>query len=170
MRPPAADEYPPFYETYVRLVPAGDVLSCLSSAPAALDALLSGVDSQQSRTGYAPGKWTFREVVGHVNDAERMFSYRALHMARGDRAELPGMEQDDWAACSNAKERELASLLAEFRALRNANVHLFSSFDEMTLDRRGIASGGGFTVRALVHIVAGHELHHRTVLRERYLG
>jgi len=99
-----------------------------------------------------------------------LFGYRALHMARGDRAELPGMDQDEWAAGSNAGNRRLEDLLAEFRGLRAANTALFSSFDEETLSRTGIASDCAFTVRAAAFIVAGHEMHHRDVLAKRYLA
>ena len=102
-------------------------------------------------------------------DTERVFSYRALSFARADENALPGMDQDDWAGVSNANERSVADLLGEFGGLRRANTALFASLGEEELSRRGVASGMEFTVRALIHIVAGHELHHRDVLRERYL-
>jgi uncharacterized damage-inducible protein DinB len=169
MRRPAAGEYATFYATYVDQVPDRPVLELLRREPARLEGLLAGLSPQAEQFAYAAGKWSIREVVGHVIDSERVFSFRALHMARADPAPLPGMDQEIWAAAANAGERPLASLLAEFRALRAANVELFSSFDDEALDRRGTASDCEFTVRALVYIIAGHQLHHTRVLAERYL-
>ncbi len=166
---PADTEYAGFYATYTRLVPDGDVLETLRTAPDDLEKLLASVTSEHEMFAYAPGKWSIRAVVGHVVDAERLFGYRALHFARGDTAELPGMEQDEWASASNAVGRDLSGLLNEFRALRTANALFFESLDDSTLSRTGIASGASFTVRSLLFIMAGHEIHHRGVLRERYL-
>jgi uncharacterized damage-inducible protein DinB len=167
---PAADECHDYYRTYTDLVPEGDVLATLAAAPDALEQALSTIEPSRETFAYAADKWTIRELVGHVVDTERVFAARALHIARGDPAPLPGMEQDDWVRDSNAGGRALADLLAEFRELRSANVRLFASFDTETLSRRGVASEMEFTVRAIVHILAGHELHHRQVLAERYLG
>lgn len=170
MRWPDPSEYSPFYATYIDRVPEHAILEVLAEAPPALEKLLAPVTREGERYAYAPGKWTIRQVVGHVIDTERLFAYRALHFARSDPAELPGMDQEIWSAASNAAERPLVDLLAEFRALRQANVALFGSFDEETLSRRGVASGVDFTVRALLHVIAGHEIHHRGVLRRLYLA
>ena len=171
MKRPRPDEHADYYAQYIARVPADRPLAAvLHEAPAELERLLSALPAARETFAYAPGKWTLREVLGHVIDAERLFSYRALHVARGDAADLPGMDQDEWAAASNAGERPVADLLSEFRGLRAANAALFASFDEETLSRRGTASGFEFTVRALIHIIAGHELHHRDVLRTRYLA
>ena len=170
MRRPDPSEYSPFYATYIDRVPERRIVDVLAEAPGALDELLAPITPEGERYAYAHGKWTIREVVGHVIDAERLFAYRALHLARCDPAELPGMDQEIWAAASNAAERPLADLLAEFRALREANTALFASFDEGIAGRRGVASGVEFTVRALIHVIAGHEIHHRGVLRRLYLG
>jgi uncharacterized damage-inducible protein DinB len=169
MRRPTANEHAPYYSTYVDRVPDRPILDVLRSAPSELAAVLSTVDPQDEGFAYAPGKWSFRQALGHVVDAERVFSFRALHIARGDGADLPGMDQNLWAEASAAGDRPLADLLAEFAGLRDANTRLFASFDEPTLDRRGLASGFEFTVRALVFIIAGHEIHHRAVFAERYL-
>ncbi|WP_419165596.1 DinB family protein [Candidatus Palauibacter sp.] len=170
MRRPGPDEHADYYAQYIDRVPADrPLIDVMREAPDALERLLAGLPAERETFVYAPGKWTCREVLGHVIDAERLFSYRVLHIARGDGAELPGMDQDEWAAASNAGQRSVADLLDEFRGLRAANAALFASFDDETLSRRGTASGFGFTVRALVHIIAGHELHHRGVLRDRYL-
>ncbi|WP_420448417.1 DinB family protein [Candidatus Palauibacter sp.] len=171
MKRPRSDEHADYYSMYIDRVPHDrPLVDVLREAPATLEALLSSLPTEREHFAYETGKWTLREVLGHVIDAERLFSYRVLHLARGDTAELPGMDQDEWAAASNSGERSVADLLDEFRGLRAANAALFASFDEETLSRRGTASGFEFTVRALIHIIAGHELHHRDVLRERYVG
>ena len=170
MKRPGPDEHGDYYSTYIDRVPDDrPLIDVLGEAPDALEALLANLPAERENFAYESGKWTCREVLGHVIDAERLFSYRVLHIARADSAELPGMDQDQWAAASNAAGRPISDLLREFRGLRNANAALFASLDEETLSRRGVASGFEFTVRALVHIIIGHELHHRDVLRTRYL-
>lgn len=171
MKRPGPGEHAEYYAAYVERVPDDrSPVEVLGEAPAALEALLSNLPAERETFAYADGKWTCREVLGHLIDTERLFSYRALHIARGDQAELPGMDQDEWAAASNAAGRPVAELLSEFRGLRASNTAFFASLDEDTLSRRGIASGAEVTVRAIIHIIAGHELHHRDVLRERYLA
>lgn len=170
MRRPEKSEYVDYYRTYVGCVPDEPVLDVLARAPAELESGLGSVRDEDETFAYADGKWTVRQVIGHVIDVERVFAYRALHIARSDPVGLPGMDQDVWMTGSNAHARPLSSQLAEFRALRAANVELFGSFDEEILGRSGLASGAPFTVRALVYIVAGHELHHRRVLEEKYLS
>jgi hypothetical protein len=167
---PSPDECQAYYRTYTDIVPAGDVLATLAAAPSDLEQLLAPVGASDEQFAYAAGKWSLRELVGHVVDTERVFAFRALHIARGDSTPLPGMEADDWVRGSNANERALADQLAEFGELRRANVRLFASFDADCLSRRGIASEAEFSVRAFVYIIAGHELHHRRVLAERYLA
>lgn len=171
MRRPRSDEHGPHYAAYIDRVPDHRPLAdVLDAAPRALQALLGKLPAERETFAYEPGKWTCREVLGHVIDAEWLFTYRALHIARADPAELPGMDQELWAAASNAAVRPISQLLREFRALRTANTVLFNSLDGETLRRRGIASGTEFSVRALIYIIAGHELHHRDVLRERYMA
>ncbi|MDE2945235.1 MAG: DinB family protein [Gemmatimonadota bacterium] len=171
MKRPGPDEHGDYYSTYIDRVPDDrSLVDVLGEAPDALDALLGDLPAERENFAYEPGKWTCREVLGHVIDAERLFSYRALHIARADSAELPGMDQEEWATASNAAGRPIPELLHEFRALRAANAAFFASLDDETLSRRGVASGAECTVRALIHIIVGHELHHRDVLRERYLA
>lgn len=167
-RRPGADEYAPFYAGYVGQVPDGDVVEQLERQLATGLDLFGGLSEPRLDHRYAPGKWSVRQVIGHVVDAERLFSFRALAFARGDAAAQPGMDQEEWMAGAGFERRSRESLLAEYEHLRRANLALFSCLDEAAFERRGVASGNAFTVRALVWIVAGHELHHRRVLGARY--
>ncbi|HEX7938141.1 MAG TPA: DinB family protein [Gemmatimonadaceae bacterium] len=168
-RRPAASEYAPFYETYVKLVPNENILSVLERGGAATQKVLRTIDETKSQHRYAPGKWSIREVVGHIADSERVFTYRALRFARADATELPGFDQDVWATTTNAHSRTLVSLLDELQALRAATITLFRGFDDAAWDRAGVASKNPVTVRALAFIVAGHEHHHLQIVKERYL-
>ena len=167
---PDPSEHDPYYGLYIDQVPDGDVLTILVSQLTDTVELLGRVPVEMEVVGYAPGKWSVREVVGHLIDTERMFVHRAFAMARGDAGELPSFDQNDYAASSNANARPLSELCDELVAVRNSSVSLFRSLtDEMWL-RRGIASDVSFAVRAFPFIVAGHELHHRTILADQYLG
>lgn len=166
---PTPEEYAPLYETYVRLVPAGDLLDTLAREHERTLGLLAEVDEERALYRYEEGKWSLKEVVGHLADTERIFAYRALTFARRDANPLPGMDQDPYVEAAGFDRRSWESLVGEWRLERQANLLLFGSFDGETLDRRGNASGFGVSVRALLYIIAGHELHHRRVLEERYL-
>ena len=158
------------YRNYVRLVPDGDDLPQLAlEEMATLRSLLAGVPEEVSARGYAPGKWSIREVVGHVADVERIMTVRALRFARGDTSPLPGMEQDPYVAASGHGQRSLGSLLDELETVRLAGVSLMRSLDSAALSRSGEASGAPVTVRALCFLSVGHAIHHRRVLQERYL-
>jgi uncharacterized damage-inducible protein DinB len=166
---PAADEYDPYYAKYVSLVPDGDLVKMLSTQIEKTSKLLNAVAESKAGFRYAPGKWSIKEVVGHLSDSERIFSYRALRFARADTNPLPGFEQDDYVKSAGFDARLLADLLDEFRAVRQATVTLLKSFDEEALRRRGVASDKPISVRALAYNIAGHELHHGEILRTRYL-
>lgn len=166
---PAADEYATFYETYVSLVPDGDVVGTLSRQLEETLALLRNVPASREDFRYEPGKWSIKEVVGHMTDAERIFSYRALCIARGDRANLPGMDQDEYMRGANFDARRLGDLSAEFDYVRRATLSLFRHLDAEAWLRRGTANDREVSVRALAYILAGHEAHHVNVLKERYL-
>ena len=170
MQRPEASEYDSYYATYIDQVPDGDILEILRRGVQETDALLRGVPAEWGRYRYAEGKWTIGEVIGHIIDAEWIFSYRALCMARGDTADLAAMDQDLYGEMSNAAERPLDSLLGELVALRGASLALFTGLDAAAHLRRGRASGCPFTVRTFPWILAGHEIHHRKVLVERYLA
>lgn len=167
---PDPSEYFAYYDTYVRRVPDGDILTVLAEGVAKTLALLDGIPPELEEYRYAPGKWSVREVIGHVIDAERVFAHRALHFARRDPQPLPSMDEGDYARASNAGRRSLRDLADELEAVRKSSIRLFRSFDEATLDYRGTASGYEFSVRSIPYIIAGHEIHHRSVLGERYLG
>ena len=167
---PSSSEYAPFYAGYVAGVPDGDLIALLEEQGQGTLALLGAISEEKSNYRYAPGKWTVREVLGHIMDGERVFSYRALTFARGDAGPLPSFDENAWAAASNAGRRTMKDLLAEYRAVRAATVALFASLGAEEFARSGVASKNPVTVRALAYIVAGHERHHLRILRERYLS
>ncbi len=166
---PRAGEYNSYYAGYIALVPAGDIVRQLAFQGGRAIDLLSSVSPQQSLHRYAPGKWSMREVLSHIIDAERIFTYRALRIGRGDKTPLPGFEQDDYVAACAADKREWASLYHEFQLVRQATVILFETLPDEAWQREGIASTFPVSVRALAWITAGHEAHHLRILRERYL-
>ena len=166
---PAADECSAYYFTYIQLVPDGDIVRALETQHADIHALLERVTDARATRPPAPGEWSIKQVVAHLSDAERLFAFRALWFARGEQAELPGMEPNPWVELSDSNARPLSDLLTEFDHVRAASIALFANLDAAAWDRRGIASGAVMSVRALAWIVAGHELHHNRSLREQYL-
>jgi uncharacterized damage-inducible protein DinB len=167
---PTSGEYAPYYARYVGTVPDGDLLEVLERQGRETVALLQSIDETKSQFRYAPGKWSIREVVGHLTDAERVFTYRALSFARGSTSPLPSFDEKEWANMSTAASRSLSDLIEEFRAVRAATLALFRSFSNDEFARSGIASDNPVTVRALAYITAGHERHHQGVLRDKYLS
>ncbi|RZK26331.1 MAG: DinB family protein [Hymenobacter sp.] len=151
------------------LIPEGaDPLALLRQQPAELHRDLARLTEAQALMRYAPGKWTPKEMLLHIIDTERIFTYRALRFARGDAQSLPGFDENDFAANCEANDRPLSSLLTEYHAVRAATLALFGSLNAAQLDRAGLANGAPTSVRALVFITAGHERHHLAILRERY--
>jgi len=169
LRRPTDKEYASFYAGYVGLVPDGDFLALLEQQGAATQKLLRPIGEATSQHRYAPDKWSIREVIGHVADSERVFTYRALRFARGDATPLPGYDEKQWGVTTNAHSRTLVSLLDDLQALRAATLTLFRGFADADWDRSGIASNNPVTVRGLAYIVAGHERHHVKIVKERYL-
>ncbi len=167
---PGETEYAPYYGKYVSLVAGEDILSTLGAHLSATLALLGGVAESQGGFRYAEGKWSIKELVGHLIDTERIFAYRALRFARGDRTPLPGFEQDDYIRNASFDQCTLAGLAAEFESARRSTLFLFEHLDSEAWMRRGIASENEVSVRALAYIIAGHELHHTEILRDRYLS
>ncbi len=164
---PEAAEYAPFYGTYIARVPEGDLLQLLEEQRRDSQALLAGIPEARALHRYAPGKWSIKEVVGHLMDSERVFCYRALRFARGDAKPLQGFDETAWVPAGTFDVRPLTDLAAELDAVRRATIALFRSFDAA---RRGTANDKEISVRALAYIVAGHERHHVGILRERYLA
>jgi hypothetical protein len=166
---PQAGEYAAVYEKYVALVAGTDILSALEGQRTGDFATAGGTQRREGNFRYAADKWSVKEVVGHVADSERIFAYRALRIARGDQTPLAGFEQDDYVRSGGFAERTLAELAEEFTQVRGATIALFRGLDEAAWQRRGVANNNEVTVRALAYIVAGHDLHHRRILEERYL-
>ena len=166
---PGPDEHHAYYSLYIDQVRDGDILDTLEHQIGETAALLKAVPPSLETHRYAPGKWSIREVVGHMIDTERVFGFRGIHFARSDPAPLPSFEQEDWARVSSAHERPLADLVDELLAVRRGHVLFFRGLDAAAPLRRGVASGREFTVRSVPWIMAGHELHHTRILRERYL-
>ena len=165
---PRPDEFADFYGTYIDAVD-GPLPQTLERDSREWQTLLASVPLGLETHRYAPGKWSVREVVGHVIDAERMFGMRAMAFARGDRSHFPSFDENAYAAASGADRRTLAGLAEELSAVRRSTLLLLKSFEEEIWDRQGTAGGYEFTVRSLAWIMAGHSRHHRGVLAERYL-
>lgn len=166
---PAADEYAPYYAGYVRRVPEDDLRGALRAQLGTTLALLRGIGESRGDHRYAPDKWTIKEVIGHIVDTERIMSYRALRIARGDTTPLAGFEQDGYVPNGNFGQRTIANLAEELEVVRRGTIILFNHLDDAALTRRGTASGATVTPRALAYIIAGHELHHVDILRTKYL-
>lgn len=164
---PEATEYAAFYGGYVQLVTEEPVVA-LESQGRKTQVLLAGLTDAQAGHRYAEGKWTVRDVAGHLVDVERVLSYRALRIARGDATALHGFDENAYADVAGADRRPIGELAAELAAVRNATLALFRGFDAAAWRRRGIANGNPVSVRALAYIIAGHERHHSEILRTRY--
>ncbi len=167
---PACTEYAPHYETYIKLVQSDDILPVLAGQISESLSTLRGVSEADSLRSYEPGKWSLRELLGHMIDTERIFAYRALRFARNDRTELAGFEQDPYVAAAHSGQRSWTDLLAELELCRKANVLMFRGLQPEDWLRCGMASHAEISVRALAYVIAGHELHHMAIVRSRYLA
>ncbi len=167
---PRPEEYDPFFAGYVARVPPGDILTHLRSQYHETLSLLSSLPDARADISYAPGKWSIKQVVGHISDVERVMAYRALWFARNHQSPLPGFDENVFAAEGGFTDRLLSDLLDEFRIVREASVNLFTCLPRQHFARGGEANGHYVSVRALAYIIAGHELHHRAILQERYLS
>jgi DinB family protein len=166
---PQADEFAAYYAGYINRVPDGDIIATLEKQLDLTLKTLRGISEEKSLHRYAPGKWSIREMLNHMNDTERVFSGRALWFARGLDAPLPSFDQDVCVAASHADQYSWARHLEEFTAIRHATLSLFRNLPGDAWMRRGTASGNAFTVTALAYIVAGHVNHHLAILQEKYL-
>ncbi len=166
---PNPGDYAPYYERYISLLPDDDIISILEVQKKTSEEFLKTLSEEQGNISYAEGKWTIKEVIGHIIDVERVMAYRALSFSRNEEQSLPGFEQDDYITNSNYSQRSVEDLINEFKAVRNANLIMFKSFSDEMLKRGGIASDNKVTVLALIYIIAGHEKHHIKILKEKYL-
>ncbi|HVI08420.1 MAG TPA: DinB family protein [Candidatus Binatia bacterium] len=167
---PQPGEYAPYYEKYIALVQGEDILHTLDRQRRDTLLLLSGRSEADGDLRYAAGKWSAKEVLGHVCDTERIFAYRALRIARGDATPMAGFEQDDYVRNGPFAQCALSDLIEEFIAVRRATISLLQCLNEPDWARRGVANNNEVTVRGLAYIIAGHELHHRGILQERYFS
>jgi hypothetical protein len=167
--PPATGEFAAYYGRYIELVKGDDIVATLDGQISATLAVLRGLTETQGNHRYEPGKWSIKEVVGHVIDTERIFAYRALRIARNDQTPLAGFEQNGYVASANFGASALADLADELELVRRSNLAMFKQFSLEAWQRRGTASENPVSVRALAYIIAGHELHHIGLLRTRYL-
>ncbi|MDQ3799249.1 MAG: DinB family protein [Acidobacteriota bacterium] len=170
MSRPEKNEYAEYYETYVSLVEETDIVSALRNQLAEFENLFAGISEEKGAHSYAEGKWSIRELIGHLIDGERVFAYRAFRISRADRTPLAGFEQDDYIRYGNFNNRALADLVEEFSLLRKANNILFKNLPAEAWSRIGTASEAEVSVRALAYIMVGHVRHHVNILKERYLN
>lgn len=166
---PLETEYAAYYGKYIGKVPQGDLIEILSQQIARAENIFGGITEEKSKYRYAEGKWSIREVLGHILDTERIFAYRALRISRNDKTALPGFEQDDFVPYSNHENILLKDILEEFLLVRKANLKMFESFNDEMWTRIGTASGNPVSVRAIAYILAGHFIHHAAVIEEKYL-
>ena len=166
---PKTGDYATFYEKYIVLGPEGEFLQILETQLREWQRLLGDLSEEQADFRYEPGKWSIKDMIGHVSDSERIFAYRLLRIARGDQTPLAGFEQDDYVRTANSSARKRSDLLEEFTAVRRATIALVSSMDDSAWVRRGVASQREISATAMAFVIAGHERHHRRILEERYL-
>jgi len=162
-------EYNVFYQPYIDAMTDIDLLEGLKLSGEAVNSFLLSIPAEKHGYAYAEGKWTVKDVLLHIIDTERIFAYRALRIARGDKAPLAGFEQDDYVLKAGANTRSFENLLKEYNAVRQTTMLLYESFDAETLLNIGKASGFPVSVRAIGYIICGHEKHHIKIIKERYL-
>ncbi|MBJ7944837.1 DinB family protein [Bacillus cereus group sp. N24] len=167
---PGTNEYNPYYSTYIKLVPDGDIIHILEQQMKETNLLLKDISDSEGHFRYAPNKWSIKEVIGHIADTERIMAYRLLSIARGETAELPGYNDDMYVLRAAFDKQSMQDLLTNLTVVRQSTVHLLKSLDKDAWLQRGIANNSEVTVRALANIIAGHELHHRQVIKVRYFG
>ena len=169
MRRPETNEYAQFYEGYIKDVVGNDPFRNLENQYQEIQSILQSLPEEEANFAYAEGKWTVKEVLGHMIDTERIMDYRALCISRKDKQSLPGFEQDDYVQEANFKERTITNLLEDYRIVRKSTISLFKNFTENMLNQRGVANDKEVTVLALLYIITGHEMHHLKILKEKYL-
>ena len=166
---PQPDEFAPFYAGYVSRAAEGDILQTLTQLKESTYKFFTLIPAGKEDYAYAPGKWTIKQVVNHMIDTERVFAFRLLCFARKDENAMPGFDENAYADNVDVSGRTLNDLATEFKILRETNLYLYRSITPAQSLYKGVASGKNVSVRALLYIIAGHELHHLAILKERYL-
>lgn len=169
MNRPAKNEYPAYYQAYIDLIKGDNIIRSLEEQILTMQNILSEIPEEKENFTYAEGKWTMKEVIGHVIDTERIFAYRALRFARQDKTELPGFDENAYVPAGHFSKRTLYDLAHEFGRVRESNLIMLRNFDEKAWASSGIASGKEISVRAIAYIMAGHAVHHMNVIRSRYV-
>ena len=169
IKKPATETYPAYYEKYISLVKSENIFEEMYSEHIETVDLVTSVDEETLRYKYEDGKWNIREILQHLIDCERIFNYRALRFARADQSSQPGFDDKAYIVASKASERNINDMVRELSVVRAATVELFKSFSDEMLDRKGIANNNEMTVRAILYITLGHEIHHRNIIDEKYL-
>lgn len=169
MQRPEKNEYNEYYDRYVSLVDETDINAAFENQLSEMSELFNSISEEKSMFAYAEGKWTIKELVGHLIDGERMFGYRALRISRGDETPIEGFEQDGYVENAPFNDYKFSDLTEEFELVRKSSVLFFGHLKETDWTRMGTASGNAVSVRALAFIMVGHVRHHATILRERYL-
>jgi uncharacterized damage-inducible protein DinB len=165
---PAKGDYSEYYQQYIDLVKDDNILKVLTEQNKETQNILNSFPKDKGEFRYAEGKWTIKEIIGHLMDVERIFAYRALSIARGEKKSLPGFDQDEYAKNGMFNQGTLSDLNYEFRLLRECNILLFKGLDKSVWQNRGLANDTEVTVLALMYMIAGHEKHHTNILNERY--
>ncbi len=166
---PYLSDFPTFYQGYVNNVESDDIIQTLKENHLTSMALFNALTEEHAEHAYEPGKWTIKEVIGHMIDTERVFVFRALSFARGEQQPLPGFDENTYVPAGKFRNRSLQSLIEEYNAVRQATVIFFENLTDEEWTKEGVANQGNFTVQSLAYIIAGHEAHHIKVLKERYM-
>ncbi|MBT2654914.1 DinB family protein [Bacillus sp. ISL-18] len=166
---PSVSEFPEYYLPYVHLVPDGDLLETLKENLEKTISLAEGLSEEAGQSRYAPGKWSIKEVLGHMADTERIMSYRLLRVGRGDHTPLAGFNENDYIAAANFDTLSVKQIIEDFTAVRKATITLVNNMAEEAWERTGVANNSDISTRALAYIIAGHALHHLNIINERYL-
>ncbi|WP_439151231.1 DinB family protein [Winogradskyella sp.] len=162
-------EYNPYYKSYIDFAAHSNIILGLKANLDSVVQFYSNIETEKHNYAYAPDKWTIKDILLHIIDTERIFSYRALRISRNDMTPMAGFDQDDYVVAGQANKRSLESLIAEFKTVREATISLYSSFNDDILQLIGNASGSKISVRAIGYIVTGHENHHNQIIIDRYL-
>ena len=170
MNRPAENEYLSYYNNYIKLVPQGNIVALMEKQNTQFCEYLAQVSEEKAGYRYAEGKWSLKEVIGHLIDVELIFLYRALRVSRNDQTLIPGFEQDDYVANGNYDEQDLSSLVEQFFHVRRSSVSLFKSFKDAMWTNTGNANGHTISTRAIAFIMVGHVIHHMQIIQKRYLS